>query len=114
VPRGGAEPAQTCQATLHRSAFFLARLGTAKILLLASKKLIASERDMSSTGQRGVEQNIETALESPMTELYEKSRAAEFGLSSGQFMTILEEVAAKHLPALSTTQRQELYTSLRV
>ena len=49
-----------------------------------------------------------------MADLYEKSRAGEFGLNSGQFVTILEEVAAKHLPALSTPQRQELYTSLRV
>jgi RNA polymerase sigma-70 factor, ECF subfamily len=63
---------------------------------------------MSATSQRGVEPTVETALETAMTDLYAKSRAAEFGLSSAQFVAILEDVAAKQPPVA------ELYSRLHV
>jgi len=60
---------------------------------------------MSVTSQRGVEPTVETALETAMTDLYAKSRAAEFGLGSAQFIAILEDVAAKHAPAAEPYSR---------
>src|SRR6266700_7106518 len=60
---------------------------------------------MSATSQRGVEPTVETALETAMTDLYAKSRAAEFGLGSAQFIVILEDVAAKHAPAAEPCSR---------
>ncbi|MGZ4732285.1 MAG: RNA polymerase sigma factor, partial [Terriglobales bacterium] len=52
-------------------------------------------------------------LESVITELYEKS--GNSGLSREQFGVILNEVAAKYLPAdASVRQTAELYASLRV
>src|SRR6266568_6631575 len=60
---------------------------------------------MSATSQRGVEPTVETALETAMTDLYAKSRAAEFGLGSAQFIAILEDVAAKHAPAAEPYSR---------
>ena|SRR5438445_2402785 len=63
---------------------------------------------MSATSQRGVEPTVETALETAMTGLYAKSRAAEFGLGSAQFVAILEDIAAKHAHAT------DLYSRLHV
>src|SRR2546428_7438678 len=60
---------------------------------------------MSVTSQRGVEPTVETALETAMTDLYAKSRAAEFGLGSAQFVAILEDVAAKHAHATEPYSR---------
>ena len=52
-------------------------------------------------------------LESMITELYEKS--GNSGLSREQFSVILNEVAAKYLPAdASARETAELYASLRV
>src|SRR6478672_1156733 len=54
-----------------------------------------------------------TGLESVIDELYEKTRNS--GLSREQFGVILNEVAARYLPAeASARQTAELYASLRV
>src|SRR5437879_5907292 len=60
---------------------------------------------MSATSQRGVEPTVETALETAMTDLYAKSRAAEFGLGSAQFVAIFEDVAARHAPTAEPYSR---------
>ena len=63
----------------------------------------------------GVQPIVEASagLESMITELYEKS--GNSGLSREQFAVILNEVAAKYLPAdASARQTAELYASLRV
>src|SRR5678816_1331962 len=63
----------------------------------------------------GVQPIVEASsgLESMITELYEKS--GNSGLSREQFGVILNEVAAKYLPAeASARQTAELYASLRV
>jgi RNA polymerase sigma-70 factor (ECF subfamily) len=69
---------------------------------------------MSATGQRGVEPAIAVTLEAGMAELYAKSRAAEFGMSSQKFVEVVEGVAAKHLKDASESQRQEFFASLRI
>ena len=63
----------------------------------------------------GVQPIVEASsgLESMITELYEKS--GNSGLSREQFGVILNEVAARYLPAeASARQTAELYASLRV
>ncbi len=47
--------------------------------------------------------------------LYQRSGGAKLGLAQGSFCAVLEEVAAKYLPAdASIHHRQELYSSLKV
>lgn len=53
-------------------------------------------------------------LESTVADLYQKSRAAEFGISVEQFTVILGEIAAKQIPAAPAPEIRELYLSLRV
>ena len=63
----------------------------------------------------GVQPIVEASagLESMVTELYEKS--GKSGLSREQFGAVLNEVAARYLPAdASSRQTAELYASLRV
>src|SRR5436853_1486229 len=63
----------------------------------------------------GVQPIAEVNLVSESVEnaLYEKIR--DFGLTREQFAAILHEIAAKYLPAEgSSTEREELYASLRV
>src|SRR5438876_10452775 len=56
---------------------------------------------------------VNPVSESVETALYEKIRA--FGLTREQFATTLHEIAAKYLPAeSSSTEREELYASLRL
>jgi RNA polymerase sigma-70 factor (ECF subfamily) len=83
-------------------------LGTAKIPLLASKKLIASEEGMTASTQSDHDR---TALTADCAELYGRSRAAEFGLSSGEFSAVLKEVAAKHSGSVDF---EEFCCSLRI
>jgi RNA polymerase sigma-70 factor (ECF subfamily) len=49
-----------------------------------------------------------------MAELYAKSRSAEFGMSSQQFVEVVEGVAAKHMKDASGSRRQEFFASLRI
>src|SRR5579864_8966534 len=83
-------------------------LGTAKIPLLASKKLIASEEGMTASTQSDRDR---TALTADCAELYGRSRAAEFGLSSAEFSAVLKEVAAKHSGSVDF---EEFCCSLRI
>ena len=53
-------------------------------------------------------------LESTVAELYQKSRAVDFGISAEQFTSTLCEISNKHLPGASVLQVRELYLSLRV
>jgi RNA polymerase sigma-70 factor, ECF subfamily len=71
---------------------------TAKIQVLASKKLIASQQAMPTSAPDARSKAEPGALDSALTELYARSRAAEFGLSTEEFGGILREVAAKHAP----------------
>ena len=72
-------------------------------------------RHDSPCDDHGVQPIVEASsgLESVITELYEKS--GNSGLSREQFAAILNEVAAKYLPAdASARETAELYASLRV
>jgi len=51
---------------------------------------------MSVADDTGLQQAAEPALEPPFAELYAASRAQEFGFTPGQFLALLQEVAAKH------------------
>ena len=73
-------------------------LGTAKVQLLASKKLIASQEGMTASTQSDREK---TALTPEFADLHGRSRAAEFGFSADEFIAILKEVAAKHAGSAS-------------
>ncbi|HKD01623.1 MAG TPA: sigma-70 family RNA polymerase sigma factor [Terriglobales bacterium] len=53
-------------------------------------------------------------LESTVAELYLKSRAVEFALSSQQFTAILIEISAKYLPGAAAPEIRTLYLGLRV
>jgi RNA polymerase sigma-70 factor, ECF subfamily len=86
-------------------------LGTAKIPLLASKKLIASEEGMAASTQGDRDRTAQTALTPAFAELYGRSRAAEFGLSSAEFSAVLKEVAAKHAGSVGF---EEFCGSLRI
>jgi RNA polymerase sigma-70 factor (ECF subfamily) len=62
--------------------------------------------------QSGVD--LSPGLGSVMTELYEKSRGAEFGVTREQFDGVLGEIARKYLPAdAAHHDLRELYASLR-
>src|ERR1700733_6070869 len=58
--------------------------------------------------------DLSAGLDSVITELYEKSRGAEFGLTRAQFDSVLGEIARKYLPAdAAHLDLRELYASLR-
>ncbi len=62
--------------------------------------------------QSGVD--LSAGLDSVVTELYEKSRGAEFGVTREQFDSVLAEIARKYLPAdAAHHDLRELYASLR-
>jgi len=62
--------------------------------------------------QFGVDFSAE--LDSVVTELYEKSKGAEFGVTREQFDSVLGEIARKYLPAEAAHHDlRELYASLR-
>jgi RNA polymerase sigma-70 factor (ECF subfamily) len=62
--------------------------------------------------QSGVD--LSAGLDSVVTELYEKSRGAEFGVTREQFDSVLGEIARKYLPAEAAHHDlRELYASLR-
>jgi RNA polymerase sigma-70 factor (ECF subfamily) len=62
--------------------------------------------------QSGVE--VSAGLESVVTEIYEKSRGAVFGLTRKQFDDVLGEIVRKYLPDCATEHDvRELYTGLR-
>jgi RNA polymerase sigma-70 factor (ECF subfamily) len=68
---------------------------------------------MTQSAQPVVE--ISPGLASLITTLYEKSDGAKIGLPRERFCLILEEVAAKYLPAGAPAHEiQELYSTLRV
>ena len=63
--------------------------------------------------QSGVD--LSAGLDSVVTEIYEKSKAEEFGLTRLQFDSVLAEIARKYLPADAAHEDlRELYVSLRV
>jgi RNA polymerase sigma-70 factor (ECF subfamily) len=62
--------------------------------------------------QSGVD--LSARLDSVVTEIYEKSRGAEFGITREQFDGVLAEIARKYLPAdAAHHDLRELYASLR-
>jgi RNA polymerase sigma-70 factor (ECF subfamily) len=64
----------------------------------------------------GVQSVVELslALDSLVTEIYQKSRCEEFGLTRQQLDSVLAEIAKKYLPAdASQNDMRELYASLR-
>jgi RNA polymerase sigma-70 factor (ECF subfamily) len=62
--------------------------------------------------QSGVD--LSAGLDSVVTEIYEKSRGAEFGVTREQFDGVLGEIARKYLPAEAAHHDlRELYASLR-
>ena len=69
---------------------------------------------MSANDQRRRGNNNELALGPVVAELYQKSKAEAFGMSSTDFATLLEEVSAKDIPDASQSQRLEQYKNLRV
>jgi RNA polymerase sigma-70 factor (ECF subfamily) len=65
----------------------------------------------------GVQSVVELSagLDSLVTEIYQKSRCEEFGLTRQQLDSVLGEIAKKHLPAdASQSDMRELFASLRV
>ena len=88
-------------------------MGTAKNQLLASNNLVAFQEDMSAIDQRGAGSN-ETLLDPAIADLYHKSKAEDFGISSAEFAAIVEEVSAKDIPQASPPERLELCNTLRV
>ena len=57
----------------------------------------------------------EESLQHVIAQLYEKSRGAEFGLTSEAFASVVQEVTAKYLPSTAPHSRVlELCSSLRV
>jgi RNA polymerase sigma-70 factor (ECF subfamily) len=69
---------------------------------------------MSAINQRGAIKNSGATLDPVSVDLYAKSNAEAFGISSGEFAAILEEVSVKDLPEASQSERLELYKTLRV
>jgi RNA polymerase sigma-70 factor, ECF subfamily len=69
---------------------------------------------MSAINQRGAIKNSGATLDPVSADLYAKSKAEAFGISSAEFASILEEVSAKDLPEASQSERRELYKTLRV
>jgi len=53
-------------------------------------------------------------LDPVVAELYQKSNAEPFGITSVEFATILKEVSAKDLPGASQPELLDLYKTLRV
>ena len=49
-----------------------------------------------------------------LSDLYERSRAAQFGISSHEFSTLLDEVLRKNLPAASSDERNGFYARLHI
>jgi RNA polymerase sigma-70 factor (ECF subfamily) len=66
---------------------------------------------MSSIGQRVIGAPA-TGAASVLAELYAKSKAAEFGLASEQFVAILDEVVAKAAPVSSQKQKEDFCSRL--
>jgi RNA polymerase sigma-70 factor, ECF subfamily len=65
----------------------------------------------------GVQSGVEASpgLDSVLTEIYQRSRGEEFGLTRRDFDGILQEIARKYLPAdAGPRELRELYASLRV
>jgi RNA polymerase sigma-70 factor (ECF subfamily) len=63
--------------------------------------------------QSGVDLSV--GLDSAVTEIYEKSKAEEFGLTRLQFDGVLAEIARKYLPADAAHEDlRDLYASLKV
>src|SRR6266516_7317949 len=69
---------------------------------------------MSANDQRHRERSSGLALDPVVADLYQKSKAAEFNISSTGFATLLEEVSAKDIPEASHSERLEQYKTLRV
>lgn len=69
---------------------------------------------MSATDQRRGDRSSELALDPVVAELYQKSNAEPFGITSVEFATILKEVSAKDLPGASQPELLDLYKTLRV
>lgn len=68
-------------------------------------------------GKDGVQFVVEhsAALDSVVSEIYQKSRCEEFGLTRQQFDGVLLEIAQKYLPAdAAQSDARQLYASLRV
>jgi len=65
---------------------------------------------------RGVQSVVEpAALDSLVAELYQKGRAADFGLTPESFDLILQEISRKYLPAgAAPAEAQQIFRSLRV
>jgi RNA polymerase sigma-70 factor (ECF subfamily) len=66
--------------------------------------------------KNGVQSGVELfeGLDSVVTEIYQKSRSEEFGLTRQQFDSVLQEIAWKYLPADGTQNDvRELCVSLR-
>src|SRR5271157_292613 len=58
---------------------------------------------------------LSAGLDSVVTEIYQKSRGGEFGLTRQQFDSVLQEIAGKYLSANAAKKDVcELYASLRV
>src|SRR5208337_3035797 len=58
---------------------------------------------------------LSAGLDSVVTEIYQKSRGGEFGLTRQQFDSVLQEIAGKYLSAnAAQNDVRELYASLRV
>jgi RNA polymerase sigma-70 factor, ECF subfamily len=69
---------------------------------------------MSAIGQQVSDATINAALTPAFTELYHKSKAAEFGLSAEQFAVVLEEITARCVPAGFQKQKEEFRSRLYV
>jgi len=69
---------------------------------------------MSAIGQDVVESVGGAVLAPSIAELYSKSKAADFGLGADEFAAILDEVAAKGVPAASPKQKQDFCSRLYV
>jgi RNA polymerase sigma-70 factor (ECF subfamily) len=68
-------------------------------------------------GKDGVQFKVEFSaeLDSVVSEIYLKSKSAEFGLTRQQFDSVLQEIARKYLPADAVQDDvREFYASLRV
>jgi RNA polymerase sigma-70 factor (ECF subfamily) len=69
---------------------------------------------MSAIEQPGVATSVIAPMDGFLAELYEKSRAVEFGFSAAQFANVLQELAAKLSPGSSESDRESLYNTLRI
>jgi RNA polymerase sigma-70 factor, ECF subfamily len=86
-----------------------------EIPVLASKNIGSIEQKAAFMPRRGVQFGVEHSSLQSAEEIYQNSRAAEFGLTLESFTGILEEIAKKYLPEnASRTQLSEFVISLRV